>query len=150
MPRPRKRKKQSGIVYFAVNHRISGMVKIGKTIDSAEKRLEYANKPNPFMPGRWSITQKVKTNGVDRTEELAHQLFSDFSDNDSISKEMFFIPEKMTVKMMADLVRNKDIAYKKIKEEEQELQEELLKKKKKLAKITEANKASIFDISKKN
>ena len=61
---------------------------------------------------------------------------------------MFFIPEKMTVKMIAGLVRNKDIAYKKIKEEEP--QEELLKKKKELAKMTKANKASIFDITKKN
>ena len=150
MARQRKRKKQSGIVYFAVNHRIKDMVKIGKTVESADKRLEYANKTNPFMCGRWSITQKVKTNGVDRTEELAHQLFADFHDKESVSKEMFFIPEGMTVKNMADLVRKKDVVYKKIKEEESQLQEELLKKKKKLAKVTEANKKEIFDISKNN
>ena len=85
MARIRKRKKQSGIVYFAVNNRIDGMVNIGKTIDSADKRLEYANKPNPFMCGKWSITQKVKTNGVDRTEELAHHLFEEFHDKKSVS-----------------------------------------------------------------
>ena len=149
MARVRKRKKQSGIVYFAVNNRIDGMVKIGKTIDSADKRLEYANKSNPFMCGKWSITQKVKTNGVDRTEELAHQLFAEFHDKKSVSKEMFFIPEKMTVKNMADLVRKKDVDYKKVKEEEMQLKKELEKKKKKLAKITQENKDAIFDLSKK-
>ena len=37
--RVKKRRKKSGIVYFAVNNRIPEMVKIGRTIDSAEKRL---------------------------------------------------------------------------------------------------------------
>ena len=44
----RKRRKQSGIIYFAVNNRVDDMVKIGKTIESAEKRLEYANKTTRY------------------------------------------------------------------------------------------------------
>lgn len=51
MARVKKRKKLSGIIYFAVNTRITNMVKIGKSIDSAEKRLESANKTNAFMVG---------------------------------------------------------------------------------------------------
>ena len=151
MPIKRKRKKQSGIIYFAVNNRIENMVKIGKTIESAEKRLEYANKSNPFMCGKWSITQKVKTNGVDRTEELAHQLFKDYHDKEeSVSKEMFFIPKNMTVKQMADSVRNKDKKYKKVIEQQKELEKELKTKKKELSSIIEENKAAIFDIPKED
>ena len=103
-----KRKKKSGIVYFAVNNRIEKMVKIGMTIDTAESRLEQANRKNEFMCGIWSITQKVKTNDVKRTESLAHTLFEDHLDNESVSTEMYFIPEGMTVKEMADMVREKD------------------------------------------
>ncbi len=103
-----KRKKKSGIVYFAVNNRIENMVKIGMTIDTAESRLEQANRKNEFMCGIWSITQKVKTNDAKRTESLAHTLFEDKLDNESVSKEMYFIPPKMTVKDMADMVREKD------------------------------------------
>ena len=103
-----KRKKRSGIVYFAVNNRIKKMVKIGMTIDSAERRLENANRKNEFMCGIWSITQKVKTNDAKRTESLAHTLFEDKLDNESISTEMYFIPPEMTVKEMADMVREKD------------------------------------------
>jgi len=103
-----KRKKKSGIVYFAVNNRIENMVKIGMTIDTAESRLEQANRKNEFMCGIWSITQKVKTNDAKRTESLAHTLFEDKLDNESISTEMYFIPPEMTVKEMADMVREKD------------------------------------------
>ena len=103
-----KRKKKSGIVYFAVNNRIENMVKIGMTIDTAESRLEQANRKNEFMCGIWSITQKVKTNDAKRTESLAHTLFEDKLDNESISTEMYFIPTEMTVKEMADMVREKD------------------------------------------
>ena len=103
-----KRKKKSGIVYFAVNNRIEKMVKIGMTIDTAESRLEQANRKNEFTCGIWSITQKVKTNDAKRTESLAHTLFEDKLDNESISTEMYFIPPEMTVKEMADMVREKD------------------------------------------
>ena len=84
------------------------MVKIGMTIDSAEARLAQANRKNEFMLGRWSINQKVKTNDVKRTEDLAHQLFKEFHDEESVGSEMFYIPDDMTVKNMADLVRDKD------------------------------------------
>ena len=98
MAKARKRKKLSGVVYFAVNSRIPNMVKIGKSIDSAEKRLESANKTNAFMAGRWSVTHKVKTNNVDRTEDLAHKLFKDYHDEESISREMFLFPRKCLLK----------------------------------------------------
>ena len=114
-----KRKKKSGIVYFAVNNRIENMVKIGMTIDTAESRLEQANRKNEFMCGIWSITQKVKTNDAKRTESLAHTLFEDKLDNESISTEMYFIPPEMTVKEMADMVREKDqIHVEQMKKEE--------------------------------
>tara|TARA_B110000881_G_C18267996_1_gene361286 strand:+ start:51 stop:530 length:480 start_codon:yes stop_codon:yes gene_type:complete len=106
--RTKKRKKKSGVVYFAVNNRIQNMVKIGMTIDSAQRRLDLANRKNEFMCGIWSITQKVKTNDAKRTESLAHTLFEDKLDNESISTEMYFIPPEMTVKEMADMVREKD------------------------------------------
>ena len=104
----RKRVKKSGIIYFAINNRIPEMVKIGMTILSADERLKTANRKNEFMPGIWSITQKVKTNDVKRTEELAHQLFKDYHDKECVSTEMFFIPEGYTTKTMADQVRSKD------------------------------------------
>ena len=113
-----KRKKRSGIVYFAVNNRIENMVKIGMTIDTAESRLEQANRKNEFMCGIWSITQKVKTNDAKRTESLAHTLFGDQLDNESISTEMYFIPADMTVKDMADEVREKDQIHVKQMEKE--------------------------------
>ena len=106
--RVRKRVKKSGIVYFAVNHRIPDMVKIGMTTESAESRLKTANRKHEFMCGKWSITQKVKTNDVKRTEELSHKIFSRFHDEESVSTEMFFLPENMSIKQMADLVREKD------------------------------------------
>ena len=114
-----KRKKKSGIVYFAVNNRIENMVKIGMTIDTAESRLEQANRKNEFMCGIWSITQKVKTNDAKRTESLAHTLFEDHLDKESVSTEMYFIPEGMTVKEMADTVREKDRIYVEQMEEEE-------------------------------
>ena len=113
-----KRKKKSGIVYFAVNNRIENMVKIGMTIDTAESRLEKANSKNEFTCGIWSITQKVKTNDAKRTESLAHKLFGDQLDNESISTEMYFIPADMTVKDMADEVREKDQIHVKQMEKE--------------------------------
>ena len=114
-----KRKKKSGVVYFAVNNRIENMVKIGMTIDSAQRRLDLANRKNEFMCGIWSITQKVKTNDAKRTESLAHTLFEDKLDNESISTEMYFIPPEMTVKEMADMVREKDqIHVEQMKKEE--------------------------------
>lgn len=106
--RARRRVKKSGIIYFAVNSRIAGIVKLGMTTDSAESRLKTANRKHEFMCGTWSINQKVKTNDVRRTEELAHTIFAEFHDKESVSTEMFFIPEDMTVKNMADLVREKD------------------------------------------
>ena len=129
--RVKKRRKKSGIVYFAVNNRIPEMVKIGRTIDSAEKRLEYANRKNEFMCGIWSITQKVKTNDVKRTEALAHELYEDYFDNKSISQEMFFLPPNKTVKEMADEVRDKD----KIKIDQIATEEEAIRK------VKEAQKA---------
>ena len=117
--RTKKRKKKSGVVYFAVNNRIENMVKIGMTIDSAQRRLDLANRKNEFMCGIWSITQKVKTNDVKRTESLAHTLFEDHLDNESVSTEMYFIPEGMTVKEMADTVREKDRIYVEQMEEEE-------------------------------
>ena len=114
-----KRKKKSGIVYFAVNNRIEKMVKIGMTIDTAENRLEQANRKNEFMCGIWSITQKVKTNDAKRTESLAHKLFGDQLDNESISTEMYFIRADMTVKDMADEVREKDQIHVKQMEKEE-------------------------------
>ena len=106
-----KRKKKSGIVYFAVNNRIENMVKIGMTIDTAESRLEKANSKNEFTCGIWSITQKVKTNDAKRTESLAHRLFRDQLDNESVSQAMYFMPKEMKVKEMADMVREKDRIY---------------------------------------
>jgi len=120
MARVKKRKKLSGIIYFAVNTRITNMVKIGKSIDSAEKRLESANKTNAFMVGRWSVTHKVKTNNVDRTERLAHELFKSYHDKESVSTEMFFVPEGYSIKRMADEVRSKDEEYKKVEALEKE------------------------------
>ena len=108
----RKNRKKSGIIYFAENNRVDGMVKIGKTIESADKRLEFANKRNEFMIGRWSIKQKVVTNNVKRTEELAHKYFEKNHDKDSVSKEIFYIPKGWTVKKMADTIRLKDKEYK--------------------------------------
>jgi len=106
--RTKKRVKKSGLIYFATNTRLADMVKIGMTVNTAEERLNTANRKHEFMAGRWSINQKVKTNDVKRTEELAHQLFKDFHDTESVSTEMFFVPKEYTIKKMADLVREKD------------------------------------------
>ena len=106
--RGRKRVKKSGVTYFAESNRIPTMVKIGMTVDNAEARLISANRKCEFMCGRWSITQKVKTNDVRRTEDLSHKICSEFLDKESVSTEMYFIPSNMTVKQMADNVREKD------------------------------------------
>lgn len=122
--RIKKRIKKSGIIYFAVNNRIPNMVKIGMTIDTAESRLRTANRKHEFMCGKWSITQKVKTNDVRRTEELSHQIFDDYHDQESISTEMYFIPDGMTVKQMADTVREKDkIMLERIEKQEKAMEE---------------------------
>ena len=100
------RKKKSGVVYFAVNNRIKNMVKIGMTIDSAQSRLDKANRKNEFMCGVWSITQKVKSNDAKRTESLAQTLFQEQIDNESVSKEMFFIPTHSLMEHLAHMSRS--------------------------------------------
>ncbi len=110
---PKKRRKKSGIVYFAVNNRLEGMVKIGMTIDTSNARLKYANKKNEFMPGIWEINQKVKTRDAKQTEKLAHELFAELHDAESVSEEMYFTKDGMSVKEMADLVREKDKIHQK-------------------------------------
>ena len=87
------------------------MVKIGMTTDTVERRLELANRRNEFMCGTWSSTQKVKTNDVTRTKLLSHILFKEYWDKDSVSSEMYLVPPGMTVKQMADTVRDKDKVY---------------------------------------
>ena len=141
--RTRKRKKKSGIVYFAVNNRIVDMVKIGMTIESADRRLENANRKNEFMCGTWSITQKVKTNDTKRTESLAHTLFEDKLDNESVSKEMYFIPPKMTVKDMADMVREKDQVYVEQMEEREKATLEVEEAQKKLEEMQRRHKEEL-------
>ena len=126
--KPRRRLKKSGVVYFAVNNRNQEIVKIGMTTDTAESRLIVANRKHEFMCGTWTISQKVATNDVKRTEELAHTIFSMYKDDESVSSEMYYIPEGMTVKKMADHVREKD----KI------MQDQILKKEKALEQIKEA------------
>ena len=106
--RARKRIKKSGVIYFAVNNRIPDMVKIGMTIATAEERITYANRKHDFMAGTWQVSQKVKTNDTKRTEDLAHNLFKDYHDEESVSKEMYFVPDGFSIKMMADEVRKKD------------------------------------------
>lgn len=105
----KQRVKRSGVIYFAINSRIPNIVKIGMTTASAESRVKKANNKHEFMCGKWSITQKVKTNNAIRTEELSHKIFAEYHDQESVSTEMYFIPEGMTVKQMADTVREKDI-----------------------------------------
>lgn len=133
--RPRKRVKKTGLIYFAVNHRIPDMVKIGMTTDSAEARLKTANRKHEFMCGIWSITQKVKTNDVKRTEELSHKIFSSYHDKESVSTEMFFLPENMSVKQMADLVRDKDKVMREQIEKQSKAIEAVEKAKAALAKL---------------
>ena len=65
------------------------------------------------------IAQKVKSNDAKRTESLAQTLFEDQIDNESVSKEMYFLPPKLSVKRMADIVREKDRIYKEQMEEEE-------------------------------
>ena len=125
------------------------MVKIGQTVDSAIKRLEYANKTNPFMCGKWKISIKVKTNNVERTEELAHKLFKDYHDNESVSNEMFFIPPEMTVKQMSDMVRTKDEDFKELRDKQFKLKAELEEQKKKMKELEEASKEDLFNLTKK-
>ena len=141
--RQKKRKKKSGVVYFAVNNRIENMVKIGMTIDSVEGRLATANRKNEFMCGTWSITQKVKTNDVTRTESLAHTLFEEHFDNESVSTEMYFIPPKMTVKEMADMVREKDRVHVVHMEEQEKAERVVLEAQKKLAELQKKHKGEL-------
>ena len=141
--RTKKRKKKSGVVYFAVNNRIENMVKIGMTIDSVEERLNAANRKNEFMCGTWSITQKVKTNDVSRTESLAHTLFDEHYDEDSVSTEMYFIPTKMTVKEMADNVREKDRIHVVQMEEQEKAERVVLEAQKKLVELQKKHKGEL-------
>ena len=141
--RVRKRAKKSGLVYFAVNPRIPGIVKIGMTTDSAERRLELANRKHEFMCGTWSITQKVKTNDAKRTESLAHTLFEDQLDLESVSTEMYFIPVGMTVKQMADLVREKDKVYVEHMEEEEAAKAAVQEAQKRLDELHRKHKAQL-------
>ncbi|MBE8190346.1 MAG: GIY-YIG nuclease family protein [Candidatus Thioglobus sp.] len=135
LQKTRKRVKKSGIIYFAVNPRIPDMVKIGMTIESAESRLKTANRKHEFMCGRWAITQKVKTNDVKRTEDLSHKIFADFHDKESVSTEMFFIPKDMTVKQMADDVREKDQVMREQREKQNKAMEAVDKAKEALEKL---------------
>lgn len=141
--RTKKRKKKSGIIYFAVNNRVQLLVKIGMTIDSAERRLELANRKNEFMCGRWSITQKVKTNDTKRTEALANTLFEDYLDTESVSTEMYFIPSGMTVKQMADMVREKDRVYVEHMEEEESAKAAVLAAQKRLEDLHRKHKEEL-------
>jgi len=140
----KKRRKLSGIVYFAQNYIIPDIVKIGMTIETAEARLNSANKRNEFMPGSWTITQKVKTPRAKETEDLAHQLFSDYRDEESISEEMYFIPDGMTVKVMADLVRDKMALHQKQKSKEAKLLKEVADAKKNLEDLQIENKKALL------
>ena len=119
------------------------MVKIGMTIDTAEARLAQANRKNEFMVERWEINQKVKTNDVGRTEELAHQIFNEFHDQDSVSSEMFFVPNGLTVKKMADHVREADKISLKRAEETAKAERELEAAKNKLEKIKKETESII-------
>lgn len=141
--RTRSRKKKSGVVYFAVNNRLPNIVKIGMTIDTVERRIELANRKNEFMCGRWSVTQKVKTNDTKRTERLAHTVFEDYLDTESVSTEMYFIPEGMTVKQMADLVRDKDRVYSEQMEEEEKAKAEVLAAQRKFDSLHKKHKADL-------
>ena len=142
--KPKKRRKLSGIVYFAQNYIIPDMVKIGMTIETADSRLKSANKRNEFMPGSWSITQKVKTPKAKETEDLAHQLFADYRDVESISEEMYSIPEGMTVKVMADLVRDKMSLHQKQISKEAKLLKEVSDAKKALEDLKKENEELLF------
>ena len=123
--RPKRSRKKSGIVYFAENNRLEGMVKIGKTIDTANARLAVANRKNEFMPGFWKINVKVKTKNAKQTEELAHELFAEQRDDESVSEEMFFVKDDMSIKDMADLVRAKDKIHQKYLDKEKKAKQAL-------------------------
>ena len=145
--RAKKRTKKSGIVYFAINNRLEGMVKIGMTIDTANARLNFANKRNEFMPGFWEINQKVKSKDAKQTEKLAHELFAEQHDVESISEEMYFIPDGMTVKNMADHVREKMTLHQKQVKKEIQLQDKLASVQEELETLREANKQKLLNDS---
>ncbi|MBY4677440.1 hypothetical protein K6T12_12615 [Marinobacterium sp. CAU 1594] len=119
------------------------MVKIGMTIETAESRIELANRRNEFMCGRWEIAQKVKTNDAKRTETLAHTLFEQYHDKDSISTEMYFIPDGMSVKQMADHVREKDRVHIEHLEEKEKLEAEVAAAQEKLRQLAAKHKAEL-------
>ena len=130
-----KRVKKSGVIYFAVNNRIENMVKIGMTVGAAESRLKTANRKHEFMCGTWTITQKVKTNDVTRTEDLGHKIFSEYHDLESVSSEMYFIPDGWTVKQMADDVREKDKIMREQVDKKTKAKDAVLKAQEKLEQI---------------
>ena len=119
MGRVKKRRKQSGLVYFAINDKINNVVKIGKTVESIKNVLKNANTSNAFMPGKWKITTKVSTKKVDRTYDLAKKLF--IKDKGNVSASIFVIPTDMTVPQMGAILREKDKEFAKLKEKEEDL-----------------------------
>jgi hypothetical protein len=145
--RPKKSRKLSGIVYFAQNYLIPEIVKIGMTIVNAEERLTKANKRNEFMPGEWKISQKVSTKNAKETEALAHELFEENRVIPSVSDEMYFTPDGMTVKDMADLVRNKMAIHQKQVKAEEKLKDKLKTVADELLQLQEANKQKLLNES---
>ena len=135
--RTKRRIKKSGVIYFAVNNRIKNMVKIGMTTSTAESRLKTTNRKHEFMCGTWSITQKVKTNDVTRTEDLSHKIFSEYQDSESVSSEMYFVPDGWTVKQMADDVRDKDKIMRDQVDKETKAKEKVRTAQEELEKISE-------------
>ena len=66
---------------------------------------------------------------------MSHRIFSEYHDKESVSGEMYFIPEGMTVKQMADTVREKDIVLLEQLTKEKEAKEAVRKAEKELAQI---------------
>ena len=145
--RPKKSRKLSGIVYFAENHLIPDIVKIGMTIVNAAERLLKANKRNEFMPGEWKIHQKVATKQAKQTEALAHELFKDHLVPDSVSDEMYYIPDGMTPKGMADLVREKMALHQKQVKDEEKLKKKIKGVQEELELLRETNKEILLSDS---
>ena len=145
--RPKKSRKLSGIVYFAENHLIPEIVKIGMTIVNAQERLSKANKTNEFMPGEWKIHQKVATKQAKQTEALAHELFKDHLVIPSVSDEMYYIPDGMTPKGMADLVREKMAIHQKQVKQEEKLKLKLAGVQEELELLQEDNKQKLLSES---
>lgn len=143
----KRRVKKAGIIYFAVNNRLANIVKIGATIKSAEDSLKQANRKNEFMPGIWDIRQKIRTNDVERTMDLAHNIYREYLDKESISKEMYFIPRGVTVKQMADVVREQDKQYQEHLLKEEEAKKALEKAQAERAELLKNSKKKLFGVN---